>query len=136
MTTAVNQPDAEELQKQAQAADALLFHNVFVPAFLEKMAQRGHRANNEAEAQELLKAAMLIENVPDSELFGTPAVTKNAYAAATQSLSDVLGYSEKQAAQQAENQAWSKAAEALNTIPDLYNSALLLHVLDQPTAAA
>jgi len=130
-------PNPADLQKHAAEANDLVMREVFVPAFLQKMASLGFAANSEAEAASLLQAAEMISQVPDEELYGTQA-TKQAAAApnrfktAVDQLYGVTGMQQ----QQNQRLAYQKAAELVQANPNIAQAAVLLHVLDAQQAAA
>lgn len=129
-------PNPADLQKHAAEANDLVMREVFVPAFLQKMASLGFAANSEAEAASLLQAAEMISQVPDEELYGTQATkqaaAQNRFKTAVDQLYGVTGMQQ----QQEQRLAYQKAAELVQANPNIAQAAVLLHVLDAQQAAA
>jgi hypothetical protein len=128
-------PTVADLQKHAAEANDLLMREVFVPVFLQKMAALGYVASSDDEACSLLQAAEVVSQVPDEELYGTEATKQasvpNRFKTAVDQLYGVTGMQ----AHYDEQLAYQKAAELVQSNPNIAQAAVLLHVLDNQQAA-
>jgi hypothetical protein len=111
-------------QQQVVAASGNILRGVYAPVYLQKLAERGYKAANEKEAEELVELGFKLSEV--SSQAQPNQVGQSKYASAVLALDGLSGGHNS-----VEEYQLKRAAAQLAQDPAIYASAMILQVAEK-----